>query len=48
MIDGLYIDFPDWIKKKKTAINPNSIDDKCFQYMAKIVLNHKKIESHPE
>ena len=26
---------PDWIKKKKTTINPKNEDDKCFQYIIK-------------
>ena len=25
-----YTDSPDWIKKKKAAINPKTMDDKCF------------------
>ena len=25
-----YTNFPDWIKKKKAAINPKKEDDKCF------------------
>ena len=28
---GLYIDSPDWIKKKKATINPKNTGDKCFQ-----------------
>ena len=27
---GSYIDSPDWIKKKKTTINPKNTDDKCL------------------
>ena len=27
---GSYINSPDWIKKKKTTINPKNEDDKCF------------------
>ena len=35
---GSYIDFPDWIKNKKTAINPiNKNDNKCFQYAVTVV-----------
>ena len=36
---GSYIGSPDWIKKKKTTINPKSEDDKCFQYAATVALN---------
>ena len=28
---GLYIDSPDWIKKKKATINQTNTVDKCFQ-----------------
>ena len=28
---GSYIDFPEWVKNKKTTINPiNKKDNKCF------------------
>ena len=27
---GLFIELPDWIKKKKTCINIQNEDDKCF------------------
>ena len=27
---GLYIDSPEWIKKKKATTNPKNTDDKCF------------------
>ena len=29
---GSNIDSPDWIKNKKTTINPINDDHKCFQY----------------
>ena len=45
---GLYIDSPDWIKKKKATINPKNTDDKCFQYAATVALNREEIDSHPE
>ena len=38
---GSYIDFPDWIKKKKATINPKNTDDKCFQYAATVALNYE-------
>ena len=43
---GSYIDSPDWIKKKKTAINPKNDNDRCFQYTATTALNRVKTESH--
>ena len=45
-LGGSCIDFPDWIKKEKAAINPKD-DDKCFQHETTIVLNHENIESYP-
>ena len=45
---ALYIDSPDWIKKKKSKINQKTEDDKCFQYAATVALNYKEIESDPE
>ena len=45
---GAYIDSPDWIKKKKSTINPKNTDDKCFQYAVTVALNYEEIESHPE
>ena len=42
--DGSYVDSPDWIKNKKTTINPiNKIDKKCFQYVVTIALNYEEI-----
>ena len=29
---GSYIDSPQWLKNKKSTINPKSNDHKCFQY----------------
>ena len=37
---GLYVDSPDWMKNKKATINPINDDDKCFQYVATVTLNH--------
>ena len=42
------IDSPDRTKKKKTTINPNNADDKCFQYAVTFALNYEEIESYPE
>ena len=45
---GSYIDSPNWIKNKKSTINPKNNDYKCFQYAATLALNLDKINSHPE
>ena len=45
---GSYIDSPDWMKKKKTTINPKTEDDKCFQHAITVELNYREIESYPE
>ena len=44
---GLYIDSPDWTKRKKSTINPKNADNKCFHYAANVALNFEEIESHP-
>ena len=42
---GSYINSPDWIKNKKTAINPiNKKDNKCFQCAVTVTLNYEEIE----
>ena len=38
---GSYIDFPDWIKKKKATINSKNMDDKCFQYAVTVAFNYE-------
>ena len=46
---GSYIDSPDWIENKKTAINAfNKKDNKWFQYTVSVVLNHEEIVKHVE
>ena len=46
--DESYIDFPDWIKSKKTAINLiNKKYNKRFQYAVTVALNHDEIKKHP-
>ena len=40
---GSYIDSPEWIKNKKSTINPKNNDYKCFQYVVTVLLNHDKI-----
>ena len=41
---GSYIDSPDWIKKKKTTINPKNTDGKCCQYVVTVALNYEGIK----
>ena len=45
---GSYIDFPKWLKDKKSTINPKNIDYKCFQYAVTLALNLDKINRHPQ
>ena len=45
---GSYIDPPEWIKNKKSTINPQNNDYKCFQYAVIISLNHDKINRDPQ
>ena len=45
---GSYIDFPKWLKDKKSTINPKNNDHKCFQYAANLALNFDNINNHPE
>ena len=43
---GSYIDSPEWIKNKRSTINPKNNDYKCFQYAVIVVLNRDKINKH--
>ena len=45
---GSYIDSPQWLKNKKSTINPKNNDGKCFQYAATLSLNLNSIDNHPE
>ena len=46
--DGSFICSPDLIKSEKAIINPiNKKDNKCFQYVVTVVLNHDKIAKNP-
>ena len=42
--DGSYIDSPKWLKDKKSIINPENNDNKCFQYAVTLALNLDKIK----
>ena len=44
----VYIDSPQWLKNKKSTINPKNNDDKCFQYAVTLPLNLNSIDNHPE
>ena len=43
---GSYIDSPEWMKYKKSTINPKNNDYKCFQYTVTVALNRDKINKH--
>ena len=45
---GSYIDSPQWLKNKKSTINPKNNDYKCFQYAVTLALNLDRINSHPQ
>ena len=45
---GSYIDSPKWLKDKKSTINPENNDYKCFQYTVTLALNLDKINKHPQ
>ena len=38
-----YTDSPNWLKNKKSTINPKNNNDKCFKYAVTGALNHKSI-----
>ena len=39
-----FIETPEWIKNKKSTINPQSNDNKCFQYSVTLSLYHNQIK----
>ena len=43
-----YIDSPEWLKNKKSTINPKNNDDNCFQYAVTVALNSQNIKYNPE
>ena len=45
---GPYIDSPEWLKNKKTTINPKNYDDKCFKYALTVALNYQNIKNNLE
>ena len=44
---GSNIDSPQWLKNKKSTINPINNDYKCFQYAVTLALNLDKIRKNP-
>ena len=47
-LDSSCVDSPEWRKKKKATTNPRNKDDKCFQYVAMVPLNHGENKWNPE
>ena len=45
---GSYIDSPEWIKNKKSTVNPKNNNYKCLQYAVTVSLNHDKINRDPQ
>ena len=45
---GSYIESPQWLKNKKSTINPINNDYKCFQYAVTLALNLDKIRKNPQ
>ena len=45
---GSYIDSSQWLKNKKSTINPINNDYKCFQYAVTLALNLDKIRKNPQ
>ena len=43
-----YIDSPEWLNNKKSTINPKNNDDKYFQYVLTVALNHENRKYIPE
>ena len=45
---GSYIDSPEWLKDKKSTINPKNNNHKSFQYATTLALNFDNINNYPE
>ena len=45
---GSYIYSPQWLKNKKSTINPINNNYKCFQYAVTLALNLDKIRKNPQ
>ena len=44
----LYIDSPQWLKNKKSTINPINNNYKCFRYAVTLALNLDKMRKNPQ
>ena len=44
----LYTESPNWIKNKKTTINPKNQGDTCLQCAVTVALNYGEIKWNPE
>ena len=45
---GSYIDSPQWLKNKKSTINPINNHHKCFQYAVTLAVKLDKISKNPQ
>ena len=43
-----YNELPQWLKSKKTVINPQSKDDECFKWAVIGAFHHEDIKHHPD
>ena len=43
-----FIETPEWIKSKTCTINPQNMDNRCFQYSVTVALNYQEIKNNPE
>ena len=46
--NGSNIDSQEWLKSKKAPLNSKNNDDKCFQYVIKVLINHQNIKNYLE
>ena len=42
------IDSPEWLKNKKSTINPKDNNAKCFKYVLTVSLNYQNIKKGPQ
>ena len=43
-----YTELSEWLKSKKTVINPQNKDEECFTWPVIEALHHQEIKQHPE
>ena len=47
--ESSYVKPPEWLPNKKVTMNPkNTKCSACFEYSIIVLLNHQKIQNHPE